>query len=243
MSNTSHDWDNIDLLAIVLDLKVVSNKWVVFIANCHHLFIWTDVKTQRLPVVVPALVGQRHLYWLQVEESNEVVVASSHQEKDFLVRLLLTVSVLDTLVVICCWSFERIPWGWWLSVTFSIHRVLFVEIVYKLLLTLLFLGQVSTTWLIRKPKYLNIIDLPAIKPQHELRIDDLVKLAIVSHTVVVLLVLAFVYLTWCWDHAVVLVMVAQQNLLLVCLTCSFTLFWPIALFKVEVFNNWLHLQD
>ena len=62
VSNTSHDWDNIDLLAIVLDLKVVSNKGVVFIANCHHLFIWTDVKTQRLPVVVPALVGQRHLY-------------------------------------------------------------------------------------------------------------------------------------------------------------------------------------
>jgi hypothetical protein len=62
MSNTSHYWKYINLLAIIFNLKVVSNEGVILVAHCHHLFIWADVKAKGLTIVVPAFVSQRHLY-------------------------------------------------------------------------------------------------------------------------------------------------------------------------------------
>ena len=45
MSNTSHDWKDVNLLTVVLDLKMVSYKRVILISHCHHLFVRADVKT------------------------------------------------------------------------------------------------------------------------------------------------------------------------------------------------------
>ena len=61
MANSAHDRNYIDVVAAIFDFKVISDEWIVFEANCDHLFVGTDVEAKWLAVVVFALEGKRHL--------------------------------------------------------------------------------------------------------------------------------------------------------------------------------------
>jgi len=100
MTDTPHDGNDVDRQTTITDLEMVGNERIIFVSNRKHLFIWADVKAQRLSVVITRLVCKGHLDRLQIEESDVVIVASSDQEQYLLVTsafwLVGPVGILDT---------------------------------------------------------------------------------------------------------------------------------------------------
>lgn len=119
----------------------------------------------------------------------------------------------------------------------------------------------------RKPQYLNIVNLPAVKPKNQFWVYHLLALAEVCHTEVILFVLNIVDFARVGNHAVELVVTLVQALLLASftrllgvvnasavrvllafillriLTCFTVLILIVHLFKVEILDDLLHFLD
>ena len=85
MPHTSHNWHDIDCVAVVLYLEVVCNEAVIFKADGQHALIWRYVEAKWLAVVVLRLESDRHLDGEEVEEPDVVVIASRYQKENLLI--------------------------------------------------------------------------------------------------------------------------------------------------------------
>lgn len=53
VTNSSHDWDDVNSVALVFDFEVIGNERIVFKPNSNHRLVRTDVKAERNTVMIP----------------------------------------------------------------------------------------------------------------------------------------------------------------------------------------------
>ena len=88
VANSSDNWDDLDVIAAILDLEVVGNEGVIFEPNGYHLAVWADIEAEWGAVMVPTLKRHCHAYISKVKELDIMIVASCHYKQDLLLLAL-----------------------------------------------------------------------------------------------------------------------------------------------------------
>lgn len=138
---------------------MIGDEWIIFISHSNHWFVWTDVEAHWNAIVITPF--ERHWKWdaLQIEETNVVIITSSNQKQNLLVRVSCWCHT---------WAWRFIHWSHLISILSFLHLLLLLKSINN-----------------RQPQHLYIVDGVTIESENKFGVYHLIIFIIICHAIVV----------------------------------------------------------